>query len=75
MMNLNADLNNNNLSVETNNTQWYLGFGGGLEVSFLFFEVGYDVGMSNVFKGDAFETNPKVNFLHINAGLRLRLAK
>ena len=75
MMNLNADLNNDQLNVKTNATQWYLGFGGGLKVSFLFVEAGYDVAMSNVFKGSAFDTNPKVNFLHINAGVRLKLAK
>jgi hypothetical protein len=75
MMNLNADLNNDQLNVKTNNTQWYIGFGGGLELGFLFLEAGYDVGMSNIFKGDDFHTNPKVNFLHINAGLRLRLAR
>lgn len=75
MMNLNADLGNDALDVETNNTQWYVGFGGGVELGFLFAEAGYDVAMSNVFKGSTFETNPKVNFLHINAGVRLRLAK
>lgn len=75
MMNLNADLNNDALNVETNSTQWYLGFGGGLEVSFLFVEAGYDVAMSNVFKGSDFDTNPKVNFLQVNAGVRLKLAK
>lgn len=75
LMNLNADLDNNELHVETNHTQWYLGFGGGLEMGFLFLEAGYDAAMSNVFKGNDFHTNPKVNFVHINAGLRLRLAK
>lgn len=75
MMNLNADLDNDALDVETNNTQWYVGFGGGLELGFLFVEAGYDVAMSNVFKGSTFDTNPKVNFLHVNAGVRLRLAK
>lgn len=75
MMNLNANLNNNALNVETNGTQWYLGIAGGLDISFLFVEAGYDIGMSNVFKGNDFETNPKVNFLHINGGIRLRLAK
>jgi hypothetical protein len=74
IMKLNADLNNNALDVETTGTQWQLGVGAGLEVSFLFVEAGYDIGMSNVFSGDDFETNPKMNFLHVNAGLRLRLA-
>ena len=75
LMNLNANLNNNALNVETNKTQWYLGAGGGLELGFLFIEAGYDVGLSNSFKGDGFQTNPKVNFLYANAGLRLRFAK
>lgn len=75
LMNLNADLNNDALTAETNSTQWYVGFGGGLELSFLFAEVGYDVAMSNVFKGDDFQTNPKVNFIHANAGVRLKLAR
>lgn len=75
LMNLNADLNNDALDVSTNSTQWYLGFGAGLELGFLFLEGGYDVAMSNVFKGNDFETNPKVNFLHANVGVRLRLAQ
>lgn len=75
MMNLSADLNNDQLNVKTNGTQWYLGFGGGLEVSFLFLEAGYDVAMTNVFKDSNFDTNPKINFLHVNAGVRLKLAK
>ncbi len=75
LMNLNANLNNNQLNVETNSNQWYIGFGGGLELGFLFVEAGYDVAMSNVFKGNEFKTNPKVNFVHANAGIRLRLAR
>lgn len=75
LMNLNAKLNNDALTVKTNSTQWYVGFGGGLELGFLFAEVGYDVAMSNVFKGNDFKTNPKVNFLHANAGIRLKLAQ
>jgi hypothetical protein len=74
LMNLNADLDNDELDVETNAAQWYLGFGGGLELGFLFVEAGYDVAMSNVFKGDDFRTNPKVNYVYASAGLRLRLA-
>lgn len=75
LMNLSADLDNDQLTVKTNDTQWYVGFGAGLELGFLFIEGGYDVAMSNVFKGDDFDTNPKVNFVYANAGLRLRLAK
>jgi hypothetical protein len=75
LMKLSADVHNNALHVETNGTQWYLGFGGGLDLGFLFVEAGYDVGMSNVFRGSDFRTNPKVNFLHVNGGVRLRLAQ
>lgn len=75
LFNLSADLDNDALNVETQAAQWYLGFGGGVEVSFLFVEAGYDVAMSNVFKGDRFSTNPKVNNVYASAGVRLRLAK
>lgn len=75
LMNLNADLDNDALTVKTNGTQWYLGFGAGVELGFLFVEGGYDVAMSNVFKGSDFDTNPKVNFVYANAGLRLRFAR
>jgi hypothetical protein len=75
VMNLSADLNNDALEVETTGTQWYIGFGGGLELGFLFVEAGYDIAMTNVFKGDDFETNPKVNNVFAVAGVRLRLAR
>ncbi|HRH36941.1 MAG TPA: outer membrane beta-barrel protein [Flavobacteriales bacterium] len=75
LFNLSADLSNDELQVETNHTQWYIGGGGGLEFSFLFLEGGYNVAMSDVFKGDAFQTNPKVNLVTLTAGVRLRLAK
>jgi hypothetical protein len=74
LFNLSADLDNDALNVETNGSQWYLGFGGGLNISFLFVEAGYDVAMSNVFKGNDFDTNPRVNQARIQAGIRLRLA-
>ncbi len=74
LFNLSADLDNDALTVETTGSQWYLGFGGGINISFLFVEAGYDVAMSNVFKGNDFDTNPKVNQARIQAGIRLRLA-
>jgi hypothetical protein len=74
LMNLSADLDNDELSVETRGTQWYLGAAGGLSFGFLFIEGGYNAAMSNVFKGESFETNPKVNHGYAIAGLRLRLA-
>jgi len=72
---LTADLDNDELDAETKAAQWYLGFGGGAEISFIYLEAGYDVAMSNVFEGDAFDTNPMVNNLYLSAGVRLRLAQ
>lgn len=74
LFNLSADLNNDALNVETQSAQWYIGFGGGVEISFIFVEAGYDVAMSNIFNGNDFSTNPKVNNLYATAGVRLRLA-
>lgn len=74
LFNLNADLDNDALTVETTSNQWYLGIGGGLNFSFLFAEAGYDLAMSNVFKGNGLDTNPRVNQARIQAGIRLRLA-
>ena len=75
LMHLNADLNNSSLTAETSKTQWYLGFAGGLEASFLFAEAGYNIAMTNVFKGKEFQTNPEVNYVYALLGVRLRLAK
>lgn len=75
LFNLSADLDNDALEVETRQSQWYLGFGGGVELSFLFLEAGYDVAMNNVFEGETFNTNPQVNNVYVAGGLRLNLAK
>jgi len=61
LFNLSADLDNDAFTVETQSAQRYSGFGGGVEIGFLYVEGGYDMVMSNVFKGDDFTTNPKVN--------------
>lgn len=74
LFNLNADLDNDELDVQTARTQWYIGAGAGLELSFLFLEGGYNVAMSDVFDGERFETNPRVNQVTVTAGVRLRLA-
>jgi len=75
LFNLSADLDNDALDVETKAAQWYIGLGAGAEIGFIFVEGGYDVAMSNVFEGDDFDTNPKVNNVYITAGVRLQLAK
>ncbi len=75
LIGLNTQLGQEELEVTTRSTQWYIGFAGELEFGFLFVNGGYDVAMSNVFDGDDFSTNPKVNFYHLSAGIRLQLAK
>lgn len=75
LFNLQADLDNDALEVQTSRTQWYIGAGAGLEVGFLFVEGGYNVAMSDVFEGQRFETNPRVNQVTLTAGVRLRLAQ
>ncbi len=75
LFNLDADLDNDALNVETSAAQWYLGFGAGLSLGFLFVEGGYNVAMSNVFEGATFDTNPRVNNAYAIAGLRLRLTQ
>ena len=65
----------NTLLFQTRSTQWYLGFGIGAEYRFLFVDAGYDVGMSNMFKGDGINTNPRINNSYITAGLRFLLNK
>ncbi|MBP6312134.1 MAG: PorT family protein [Flavobacteriales bacterium] len=72
---LDADLNNDALTVQTNGTQWYIGGGAGLELGFLFLEGGYDVAMTNVFRGQGFDTNPKLNLAYASLGVRLKLAR
>ncbi len=74
LMNLSADLNNDELTVETRGSQWYLGAAAGLKLGFLFVEGGYNAAMSNVFRGEGFSTNPRVNYVYAAAGIRLQLA-
>lgn len=75
LIGLSADVGDNSLNFSTRSTQWYLGLGLGAEYRFLFLDAGYDVGMTNMFKGDGINTNPKINSLYINAGLRFVLNK
>jgi hypothetical protein len=75
LIGLNTDSDDNSFNVTTRGTQWYLGAGLGLEYKFIFLEGGYDVAMSNVFKGDGINTNPKVNNLYVAAGVRLGLKR
>ncbi|MGV3638447.1 MAG: porin family protein [Flavobacteriales bacterium] len=74
LFNLSADLDNDQLEVRTTGTQWFIGAGAGLEIGFLFLEGGYNVAMSDIFDGEAFSTDPRVNQVLLSAGVRLRLA-
>lgn len=75
LIGLSTKTGENSLSFTTRSTQWYLGFGAGAEYRFLFLDAGYDVGMSNMFKGDGINTNPRINNSYITAGLRFVLNK
>ncbi len=75
LIGLNTTLDDNSLSFTTRSTQWYLGFGAGVEYRFVFLDAGYDVGMTNMFKGDGINTNPRINNSYITAGLRFVLNK
>lgn len=75
LIGLSSKLDQNSLDVETRGTQWYLGFAGEVQLGVLFVNAGYDVAMSDVFDGERFATNPRVNFYHASAGVRLVLAK
>ena len=75
LIGLSAKTGDNTLNFTTRSTQWYLGFGLGAEYRFLFLDAGYDVGMSNAFKGDGVNTNPRINNSYITAGLRFLLNK
>jgi hypothetical protein len=75
LIGLSSELDRSSLDITTRGTQWYIGFAGEVQMGFLFVNGGYDVAMSNVFDGDSFTTNPKANFYHLAAGVRLKLAQ
>lgn len=75
LIGLNADLGNEILTVQTRGTQWYLGLGLGLSYGPVFLEGGYNAAMSNVFKGEGLDTNPRVNNTYVVGGVRLILAQ
>lgn len=75
LFNLNARLEHDEFEVETAPVQWSVGFGAGVQYRFLFVEAGYDVAMSNIFEGEAPNTDPRVNQVYAVAGVRLELAE
>jgi hypothetical protein len=75
LIGLNSDPGYEFFSVETRATQWYLGLGLGMSYGPVFIEGGYNAAMSNVFKGEGLDTNPRVNNTYVIAGVRLHLAQ
>ena len=75
LIGLSTKTGDNTLNFTTRGTQWYLGFGAGVEYRFLFLDAGYDVGMTNMFNGDGINTNPRINNSWVTAGLRFVLNK
>ena len=54
-----------------NSAIWAADIGAGLDVLFLFLDVGYEFGLSNVFTDDS--VNSKNNVFYVNLGFRIRL--
>lgn len=74
LIGIKSKIDNDQLEVSTRGTQWYLGAAGEVQVRFVFLRAGYDLALTDEFDGPAFQTNPKANFYHISAGVRLKLA-
>ena len=70
LFNLGADLNNDRLDVKTSSSQWYVGFGAGLQFSFLFLEGGYDVALTKEFDDSIvpISNQSEGHYLHIIGG-------
>ncbi|MEO8068415.1 MAG: outer membrane beta-barrel protein [Flavobacteriales bacterium] len=73
---LNTKFEEDAVHVDTNPAHWYIGAGAGLQFGPVFIEGGYDVALTNEFKGvNTFNTNPKVNQIYALIGVRLKLAQ
>lgn len=68
LFDLSPALGNDQLEVETAGTQWFIGGAAGFEIGSLFMEGGYDPAMSDVFSGDRFSTEPRVDQFTAAAG-------
>lgn len=75
LFNISAELEQDEFEVGTAPVQWSIGFGGGAQYRFLFIEAGYDIAMSNIFEGEAPNTDPRVNQVYAVAGVRLEMAE
>jgi len=47
----------------------------GLDISILFIEAGYDMGLTTVFDENRWDVDPMANLLQVNAGIRLKLGR
>lgn len=69
---LDSELSDDALTVDTRNAQWFMGFGLGATLGFLFVEGGYEVALTDQLGMDPNGT--RVNRYYIQAGIRLQLA-
>jgi hypothetical protein len=53
--------------------RWSVGGGVGVDLWKLFFDLGYDVGLDDVFAGEDPDRNARANVVMVNAGIRLNL--
>ena len=70
---VNKDVDDNQLSFDKDDIRnfiWGWNAGAGLDLAFIFVDVGYEFGLSEIFKD--LESSPKNNLFYLNAGLSLR---
>ncbi len=70
---VNKDVDDNQLSFDEEdikNFVWGWNVGAGVDIAFLFVDIGYQFGLSNILEN--VEANPKNNLFYINGGLSLR---
>ena len=56
-----------------NNGTFNLEFGGGLDIAFISFDIGYLYGLSNAYDGDAVEIDSRYMGFYFNAGVIFKL--
>jgi hypothetical protein len=61
--------------VEVGPANFALTAGAGLDISIFFVDLGYDIGMSNIFNDEDFDVDTKQNQLQVSAGVRLKFAQ
>ena len=60
-------------ALEVQGSRWSVGGGMGIDVWNFYVDLGYDVGLDEVFTGEDFRSDARANVVMVNAGIRLRL--